>query len=150
MSKLTLSQISAAVAAAYQTTLALATPINVAPQAIGDNAMLRTDVYNGPKGPGFIVTVTMDLKWRKVVIARQHGPETWREQPAPTLASLLAECAAKRAAAYEARGCSDKDYVDAITKMSSPDPATKTAGAAQETAVLAARLQVKLDFPKPE
>jgi hypothetical protein len=149
MSTLNLSQISAAVDAAYQTTLALAAPVKVAAQAIGDNATLRTDVYTGPKGAGFFVAATVDLKWRKLVIAKQHGPETQREQRAPTLASLLAECAAKRAAAYDSRGCSDKDYVDAITKMSSADPATKTAGAAQETAVLAARLQVKLDFPKP-
>lgn len=149
MSILTLSQISAAVDAAYQTALALTTPQKVAAQAIGDNATLRTDVYSGLKGTGVVVTATMNLTWRKFVIARQHGPETGREQPAPTLASLITECVTKRAAAYESRGCSDKDYVDAITKKSSTNATVAAEGAAQEIAVLAARLQVKTDFPKP-
>ena len=149
MSTLTLSQISAAVEAAYQTTLALTTPKTVAAQAIGDNATLKTDVYTGPRGTGFVVSATMDLTWRKLTISRQHGPETWREQSAPTLASLLTECAAKRAAAYESRECSDKDYVDAITKKSSSDATVQADGTAQEAAVLAARLKVKTDFPIP-
>ncbi|MEI8234122.1 MAG: hypothetical protein WCH57_05495 [Verrucomicrobiota bacterium] len=149
MSTLNLSQISAAVDAAFQTTLALANPVRIAPQAIGDNATLRTDVYTGPKGAGFVVVATMDLKWRTLVIAKQHGAETSREQAAPTLASLLAECDAKRAAAYESRGCSDKDYVDAITKRSSSDATVKAEGDAQLTAVLAGRLKVKADIPKP-
>jgi hypothetical protein len=75
--------------AAYQTTLAQTPPQKVAAQAIGDNATLRTDVYAGPKGTGVVVAATVDLKWRKLSIAKQHGPEAQREQPAPPLASIL-------------------------------------------------------------
>ena len=150
MANLTLSQISAAVDAAYQTTLALPQPQRVALQQIADNCTLRTDVYNGPKGSGFIVAATVDLKWRKLMISKQHGPETQWEQPAPALEILLKWCDEKRAAAYESRGCSTKDFVDAVTKESSTDPTEQTAGTAQRLAVLAARLQVKSDFPKPQ
>jgi len=149
MSILTLSQISAAVDAAYQTTMALATPVKVAAVAIGDNATLRTDIYAGPKGTGFVVVAIVDLKWRTLTIAKQHGPETWREKAAPTFASLITECSDRRATAYETRGCSDKDYVDAITKQSSGNSTMIAVGREQQAGVIAARLQVKTDFPKP-
>ena len=68
-------------------------------------------------------------------------------QSLPTPASVNIEQKALRAAAYVSRGCSDLDYVDAVTKQSSTDAAIKAVGEEQLTAVLAARLQVKLDFP---
>ena len=52
-----------------------------------------------------------------------------------------------RAMAYDARGCSYKDYVDAVTKQSSSDAALKAEGDAQLVAVLAARLKIKTDYP---
>jgi len=149
MSTLTLSQISAAVDAAFQTTLALAQPQRVAPQTIGDNATLRTDLYTGPKGTGFVVAAVVDLKWRKLVIAKQHGPETGREQPTPSLTSLLKECQKARAARYEAEA-SVYDLADAETKLASTDPAVQAEGAAQKAAVLAKRLAIKTALPKPQ
>jgi len=149
MNTLTLSQIDAAVDAAFQTTLALPTPVKIASQAIGDNATLHTDVYTGPKGTGFAVIAVVDLKWRKLVVAKQHGPETAREQPAPTLASLLKECQKARAARYDAEA-SVYDLADAETKLASTDTAVQAEGAAQKTAVLAKRLTIKAEIPKPQ
>lgn len=63
--------------------------------------------------------------------------------------ALLRRVDEKRSEAYDSRGCSAYDYVDAVTKQSSVDPATKAAGDAQLAGVLASRLQVKADFPKP-
>lgn len=150
MASFTLQQVTAAVDAAFQTAAQQNPVQSAAPRAIADNATIRTDVYSGPKGLGFAVTAVLDLHYRKLVITRQSGPEPLRERPAPSLASLLAECDARRAAAYDARGCSTRDYVDAVTKQASSDPAMKAEGEAQLAAVLAARLQVKTDFPKLE
>lgn len=148
--KLTLSQVSEAVHNAFQATLALPKPQTAPAIAIGENATLRTDVYTGPEGSGFAVTALLDLGWRKLAIVMQQGPETHRDHPAPPIDDLLKECTAKRAEAYEVRKCSDKDYVDAITKQFSTDTIIKAAGNAQLAAVLTARLQIKIDFPKPQ
>ena len=147
MAQLTLSQIVAAMDAAFQA--ALSNPQKVAAQPIGDNAILRTDIYTGPKGSGFAVSAVVDLKWRKLVIARQHGPETWREAPAPTLESLVEECQKLRAEAYESQG-SVYDLTDAETKLASSDPAVQAEGAEQKAAVLAKRLEIKSGIPKPQ
>ena len=98
--KLKLTEINAAVDAAFNA--AVAAPQRVAPQVLGENATLRTDVYTGPRGAGFAVAAMVDLGWRKLEIARQHGPEMHREQPAPTLEALVAECEAKRQERYRA------------------------------------------------
>lgn len=148
MATLTLDQINEAVAAAFQTTVALPQPQRVAPEAIGDNVTLRIDVYTGPKGSGFVVAATVDLKWRKLAIAKQHGPEAGREQAMPSLASLLEECQNARAARYNAEA-STYDLADAETKLSSADPAVQAEGAAQKAAVLAKRLEIKAELPKP-
>jgi len=149
MANLTIAEIHAAVEAAFATTLALATPIRIAPEAIGDNATLRTDVYTGPHGSGFVVIATVNLGWRKLPIAKQHGPETQREQPAPTLSCLLAECQKARAKRYDTEA-SVYDLADAETKLSSTDTAMQAEGAAQKAAVLAKRLQIKAEIQKPE
>ena len=149
MNTLTLSQIVTAVDAAFQTTLALPQPQRIAAEAIGDNTLLRTDVYTGRQGTGFVVVAVVDLKWRKLTVAKQHGPETWREQPAPTLASLLQECQKARAARYEAEA-SIYDLADAETKLASSDPAVQTGGAAQKLDMLAKRLAIKYEIPKPQ
>ena len=150
MNPLTISQISAAVDAAFQTALAQAAPVTKsAPQAIGYNATLRTDVYMGPKGSGFVVYAAVDLKFRTLVIVRQHGPETWRECPAPELAQLVAECQQARAKRYEVEA-SVYDLADAETKLGSSDPAIQAEGVAQKTAALAKRLQIKVELPKPQ
>jgi len=80
MSSLTLSRINGAVDAAFQAALALPQPQRVLPQQIGDNTTLRTDVYNGPRGLGFVVIAQIKIGKRVVTSARQHGPETWRER----------------------------------------------------------------------
>jgi len=150
MNTLTISQISAAVDAAFQAALAQTAPVTkFVPQAIGDNATLRTDVYTGPKGSGFVVSAKVDLKFRTLVIAQQRGPETWRECPAPELAQLVAECQQARAKRYEAEA-SVYDLADAETKLASPDPAIQAEGAAQKTAALTKRLQIKVELPKPQ
>jgi len=61
---------------------------------------------------------------------------------------LTEKIIAARAARYEAEA-SVYDLADAETKLSSPDPAVQAAGAAQKAAVLAQRLQIKADLPKP-
>ena len=83
------------------------------------------------------------------------------ESPMPTEAELIAaaeayqptkallECRAKRAARYEAEA-SVYDLADAETKLASSDPAEQAEGAAQKAAVLAKRLQIKAEIPKPE
>ena len=149
MNTLTLSQIVAAVDAAFQTALALPQPQRIAPQSVGDNATLRTDVYTGPKGSGLVVVATVTLPWRKLLIAKQHGPETERERPLPTLASLLMECQAARAKRYAAEA-SVYDLVDAETKTASTDPTVQAEGSAQKTAVLVKRLEIKAEIPKPQ
>ena len=140
---------SAAVDAAFQTTLGLPTPARVAPANIADNATLRTDVYTGPKGSGFVVAAVMDLGWRKLTISRQHGPETPREQPAPPLESLFSECQKARAKRYGTEA-SVYDLADAETKLSSPDHTVQSEGATQKSTMLARRLQIKAEIPKPE
>lgn len=142
MNKLTLEQIRAAVDAAFQT--ALPAPARSC-YAIGTNAILRTDTYCGPKGKGFAVVAVVDLGWRKLVIARQHGPETWREQLAPTLDALVQECRELREKAYPPQA----DYLDAQVKQSSIDEAIAALGLAQEHAYKAACLAVKAKYPKP-
>ena len=148
----TLSEINAAVDAAFNAALALPNPARVAASSLGDNATLRTDTYTGPRGAGFVVMAVVNLGWRTLTIARQHGPETNRERPAPTLAALVAECQEMRAAAYAKAGnaCSVYDIADAETKLASSDPAVQAEGAAQKAAVLAQRLQIKAEIPKPE
>lgn len=143
---LTLTQINAAVDAAFQTSLAQTPPQKLASQAIGDNCTLRTDVYTGPRGTGFVVVAAVDLKWRKLSICKQHGPETQRELAAPTLESLLTECRAKREAAYPPY----QDLLDGMAKQSSADAAVKSAGDAQVANYFAACLAVKAAFPKPQ
>ncbi|MEI6562090.1 MAG: hypothetical protein WCO68_08415 [Verrucomicrobiota bacterium] len=149
MNTLTLTQINEALNAAFQATLALTQPRRVAPQEIGDNATLRTDVYTGPHGSGFVVVAVVDLPWRKLVISRQHGPETHREQPAPTLASLMVECHKARAKCYDAEA-SVYDLADAETKLASSDSALQAEGMTQKAAVLSKRLEIKAEIPKPE
>ena len=147
MATLVLSQIVAAVDAAYATAAALAVPTRVAAASIGDNASIQTDVYQGPQGSGFQVVAKITLGIRTIAVCKQSGPETWRNTSALTVAGINAAQKVLRAAAYVSRGCSDLDYVDAVTKQSSTDPAVKAAGDAQLVAVLAARLQVKADYP---
>jgi len=149
MDTLTLVQINAAVDAAFGAALAQPTPLKIASYSIGTNATLRTDVYTGQQGAGFVVVAMVNLPWRKLVIAKQHGPETWREQPAPTLASLLVECQEQRAIRYE-REASVFDLADAETKLASTDSAIQAEGAAQKAAVLAKRLEIKAAIPKPQ
>jgi len=148
MNPLTLTQISAAVEAAFQTTLALATPAPVAPRSLDDKTTLRTDIYTGPHGSGFIVSAVLDLGWRKLVVSKQHGPETHREAPMPTYASLLKECQEARAKRYDAEA-SVFDLADAETKLASSDPVIEAAGAVQKSAILAKRLEIKAAIPKP-
>lgn len=146
---LTLTQVNLALVAAFQTALALLNPAAVISQWIGSNATLRTDVYAGPQGSGFVVVATVDLGWRKLTISKQHGPEVWREQPSPSLASLTAECQKERARRYDSEA-SIFDLADAETKMSSLDTQIQNAGAAQKVAVLAKRLAIKAAVPKPQ
>lgn len=146
---LTLREINAAVDAAYKTTLSQPSPQRVSSRQIGDNATLRTDVYLGPKGSGFVVVATVDIRWRRLVISKQHGPETWREHPAPEMTQLVAECQRARAARYEAEA-SVYDLADAETKIASLDPAVQAEGAAQKVAVMAKRLEIKAAIPKPQ
>ena len=148
MSNLSLSEINAAVDAAYATALAPSSVVCFSIQPIGDNATLRTDLYAGTGGSGFVVTATVDLKFRKLIIARQHGPETWREQALPSLASLVAECQQARAKRYEAEA-SVYDLADAETKRASTDATVQAEGTTQKNAVLAQRLQIKSEIPKP-
>jgi len=61
----------------------------------------------------------------------------------------LDQCRAARAARYDAEA-STFDLADAETKMASPDPAVQAEGAAQKAAVLAKRLQIKAEIPKPQ
>ena len=149
MSQLTLSQINAAVDAAFATVLAQTPPQRVASAAIGDNAALRVDTYTSPKGAGLAVVATVDLKFRKLIIVRQHGPESFREQLAPELADLLEQCRAARAKRYDAEA-SVYDLADAETKLASADASEQESGAAQKTAVLIKRLQIKAEIPKPQ
>jgi len=149
MNTLTILEIGAAVDAAFETTLAQSSAQRVLPQQIGDNATLRTDVYAGPKGTGFVVVATVDLKWRKLVISKQHGLETWRDRPAPEMSQLITECQRARAARYEAEA-SVYDLADAETKVASTDSAVQAEGAAQKVAVLAKRLEIKAAIPKPQ
>ena len=89
MNILTASQVCAAVDAAVASTLALEKPVRVATAPLSDNCTIRTDVYVGPKGSGFIVTATLDLGYCTIMTCKQHGPETWRERPFPNSATLL-------------------------------------------------------------
>jgi hypothetical protein len=147
MEKLTLNQTNAAVLSAFETALSAADP-RAAVAQIGTNATLRTNRYTGALGSGFEVLAVLNLGWRELVITKQHGPETWREQPSPTLESLVAECQQKRAARYEAEA-SVFDLADAEAKLVSSDPEVQAEGAIQKTAVLAQRLQIKSELPKP-
>jgi len=146
--ELTLSQINAAVDAAFQTALAQTSPVRVSAVQISDNATLRTDVYYGANGGGFVVVATVDLRFRQLVISKQHGPETWRDRPAPELTSLLGECRNARAARYSAEA-SVFDLADAETKMTSSDPYVRAEGTQQKLAVFSKRLEIKNDLPKP-
>lgn len=149
MDNLTLSEIIAAVDAAYQTALAQSPAQQVASHDIGSNARLRTDLYAGSQGSGFVVVATVNLHYRALVIAKQHGPETWREHASPTLAGLVAECQQARAQRYEAQA-SVYDLADAETKLASTDPSVQAEGAAQKASVLATRLTIKGALPKPQ
>jgi len=83
-----ITQINAAVDAAFIATSALETPIMVASAPLDTNCTIRTDVYEGPQGKGFVVTAILDLTFCKVVHSRQSGPETFRERAFPTLEVL--------------------------------------------------------------
>jgi len=146
MDKMTYAEVQAAVEAATTTALAQTPAVAVPPHAIGDNVTLCVQLKKD-KPTAFVVVAACTLGWKIYSIYRDSEQ---KHVHGPSLESLLSECSDVRAAAYESRGCSDKDYVDAVTKKASSDPATKTAGAAQEKAVLAARLQIKTDFPKPQ
>ena len=108
LTSLTLAQILAAVDAAFAAALAQTPPQKVAAHQIGTNASLRTDLYAGPQGSGFLVVATVDLGWRSLVITRQHGPETGRELSLDR-AALLEELAASYektvAAGVTVNGC---------------------------------------------
>ncbi len=155
MSTLTITQINAAVDAAFATALttwnahaadAAQPALQRSPaQTIGDGVTLRTDVYTGPRGAGFAVVAGIAIHWRTVQVVKQHGPETHRDAPAPTVAELVAECRKRREAAYPPQA----DYMDAKAKQSSPDEGIAAAGLAQEHTYLAACLSVKAKFPKP-
>ena len=90
MNTLTLTQINEAADAAFQTALVIfeahaadgAKPAlqRVAPQQICEGCILRTDVYAGIKGAGFIVVAQLAIGDRTISSIRQHGPETWRER----------------------------------------------------------------------
>lgn len=149
MSNLTLSQINAAVEEAFQTAQTQSPAQRVPTHQIGENAVLRTDLYTGPNGTGFVVVATVDLKFRTLVIAKQSGPETARNQESPTLENLLLECQKARAKRYGAEA-SIYDLADAETKLASSNAGLQAEGATQKTAVLAKRLQIKTDLPKPE
>ena len=56
----------------------------------------------------------------------------------------------EKAYADPANACSVYDLADAETKLASPDPAIQAAGSAQQAAVLAKRLAIKTQYPKPE
>ena len=128
---------------------ALTNPQCVAPHSLADTdsvtqCTLRTDVYNGPHGSGFAVVATLILGDQSVTIVRQHGPETHREKPAPTLAALLEKTLSLREKAYPPI----TDLADAMAKLQSLDPAIAGAGQAQLTAYSAACLSVKARYPK--
>jgi len=150
MNPLTLAQINAAVDAAFQTALAQNPTIQVAIQQIGDNATLRTDLYTGPKGTGFAVVAVIDLGWRKVTISKQHGPETWREQPLDCKAildALDANYNAQIARGITVNGitlAAQKDDMDKFTQLISllreaeelqPDDAAKAAFRSSPTTI---------------
>ena len=61
---------------------------------------------------------------------------------------LTEKIIAARATRYEAEA-SIYEFVDAETKLASPDPAVQAEGAAQRARVLARRLQIKAELPKP-
>ena len=155
MNTLNLTQINAAVDAAFASALATwnahasdatqpALQHSTA-QTIGDGVTLRTDVYTGPKGAGFAVVAGIDIHWRTVQIVKQHGPETHRDAPAPTVAALVTECRKLREAAYPPQA----DFLDAKVKQSSTNEVIAAAGLAQEHTYLAACLAVKAKYPKP-
>ena len=148
MDSLSLSQINAALDAAFQAALAAPQPQRADVHSIGTNATLRTDIYSGAAGSGFLVTATVELGWRTLSIVRQHGPETWRELPSPTLERLVEECQKQRATRY-ASEASVYDLADAETKLASPEASVQAEGAAQKAAVLARRLEIKSELPKP-
>ena len=77
--KLSISEILAAMAGAYEA--ALADPAPVRNIQIGEGVTLRTDVYRGPRGDGFQVVATVDRGYDTLTICRQRGPEIEREKP---------------------------------------------------------------------
>ena len=89
---------------------------------------------------GQTVSVLSDAEYlaydaaRRVAIAKQQAVD---------------QCRASRAARYDAEA-SVYDLADAETKIASPDPAEQASGVAQKAAVLARRLQIKAEIPKPE
>lgn len=62
---------------------------------------------------------------------------------------LVARVQEKRAVRYAAEA-SVYDLADAETKLASPDPTAQAEGVAQKAAVLAKRLQIKSEIPKPQ
>lgn len=147
MSTISLSEINQAVEAAYATAADSSAVVHSGPTAIGDHATIQTDIYNGPHGSGWAVTAMITLGVRIVAICKQQGPETWRNTSVLTVGGINAAQKALRAKAYVSRGCSDLDYVDAVTKQSSDDATLKAVGDAQLAVVLAARLKIKTDYP---
>jgi len=117
MNTLNLTQINAAVDAAFATALATwnahaldATQPALqhsAAQTIGDGVTLRTDTYTGPKGAGFAVAATLTIGKRALTACKQHGPETWRERALTrdgVLAALEADYAATLSAGITVGG----------------------------------------------
>ena len=145
MAKFTLTQVQAAVDAAFSSTPN--PPVYIAPQPIADNATLWTDVYTHPQGAGFRVAAAINFGSVTGVIVRNSGPDTAsaRTMTQAQWDAAMVAYRALRAPAYPP----EADYLDAKVKQSSGDPAMQTAGAAQETTYLAACLAVKAKYPKP-
>ena len=80
MNILTPAQISTIVDEEFASTVALPKAIRVAPRPLGENSAIRTDVYVGPKGSGFVVVGTMKIGTMTFARSRQQGPETTRER----------------------------------------------------------------------
>jgi len=117
MNTLNLTQINAAVDAAFATALATwnahaldATQPALqhsAVQTIGDGVTLRTDVYTGPRGAGFAIFATLTIGKRTLTACKQHGPETGRERALTrdaVLAALEADYAATLSAGITVAG----------------------------------------------
>jgi hypothetical protein len=102
-----------------------------------------------PVPDGFTVITPSDLD--ACLAAHQAEYDTWRatQDAATAKAQAVEACRQARASRYDAEA-SVYDLADAETKIASSDPTEQAAGAAQKAAVLAQRLQIKSDLPKPQ